>query len=196
MGPFATSVFFGRLVEQTKAYKDQDHIDTVILNHATLPDRTESIKNKDKQRLIQLIKQDLTLLEQARVTNIAIPCNTTHFFYDDIQAATDIHVIHMVQSTVQRVRERVGENRQVAVLATDGTVQSKVYEKEIRQTGMRQYLLPSKVQQKVMDIIYHVKENSYFKTKELDDIIAQLVQAGCKRVIFSLYRVVNITVRT
>lgn len=186
MGPFATSVFFERVIEQTEAYKDQDHIDMMILNHATLPDRTESIINNDKQPLLQLIEADLRLFEQAGVKNIAIPCNTTHYFYDDIQRVTKINIIHMVKSTVKYIDERGINHEKVAVLATDGTVQSNVYEQELQRTNIEQYHVDMATQRKVMDIIYHVKGNIDFKTTELDDIIAHLVhEIGCTAVILA-----------
>ena len=175
MGPFATSVFFERVIDRTKAGKDQEHLDMVILNHATLPDRTESIMNNVKQPFLQLIKQDIVILEQAGVAHIAIPCNTTHYFYEDIQAITNIPVIHMIKSTVQHVHKRVGNNKRVAVLATDGTIKSNVYQEEIMEAGMQLHELEDTIQKKVMDIIYHVKSNNSFKTEALDVIIDQLV---------------------
>lgn len=196
MGPFATSVFFERVIEHTEAYKDQEHIDMMILNHATLPDRTESILNDDKEPLLQLIEQDLKLFEHAGVKNIAIPCNTTHYFYDDIQAATNIHVIHMAKSTVKFIDQRESTHEKVAVLATDGTVQSKVYEKELLQTDMEQYHLDAGTQQKVMDIIYNVKRNIDFKTTELDDIITYLVhEKGCTAIVLACTELSTITLQ-
>jgi aspartate racemase len=35
--------FFERLIKNSKAEKDQDHMNVLILNHSTLPDRTEVI---------------------------------------------------------------------------------------------------------------------------------------------------------
>lgn len=175
MGPFATSVFFERIIDRTEASKDQDHLDMIILNHASLPDRTKSIFNQQKQPFLQMIEKDMIILEQAEVDNIVIPCNTTHYVYDEIQALTDIPVIHMVQSTVQHVHNRIKGNKKVAILATDGTVQSKVYQKEIMKTDMQLHELDDTMQKNVMDIIYHVKGNNSFKTKELDTIIDELV---------------------
>ena len=175
MGPFATSVFFERIIDHTEASKDQEHLDMVILNHASLPDRTEAIFNQQKQPFLQMIEKDMIILEQAEVANIAIPCNTTHYVYDEIQALTNIPVIHMVQSTVQHVHSRIKTNQKVAILATDGTVQSKVYQKEIMKTDMQLHELNEVTQKKVMDIIYHVKSNNSFKTTELDTIIDDLV---------------------
>lgn len=176
MGPFATSVFFERVIKHTEANKDQEHIDIVILNHATLPDRTESIKNNEKRPFLQSVEQDMKLFEHAGVTNIAIPCNTSHYFYNDIQKMTDIPIIHMIKSTVEHVYKRIGLKGKVAVLATDGTVESGVYQNEIVKKGLELHQLDDITQSKIMDIIYKVKGNHVFKTEELDEIIHHLVK--------------------
>src|SRR5690625_7547794 len=116
MGPFATSVFFERVIDRTKAGKDQEHLDMVILNHASLPDRTQSIMNNVKQPFLQLIKQDIVIIEQSGVAHIAITCNTTHYFYENIQAITNIPVIHMYKSTIQHEHNRVDNNKKDDVI--------------------------------------------------------------------------------
>ena len=79
MGTEATSYFFEELANHTKVSKDQDHIDTVILNHASLLDRTEAILSKKTDKLLELLIKDVKTLEKLGVKNIAIPCNTSHY---------------------------------------------------------------------------------------------------------------------
>ena len=43
VGPLATAYFLQLLVALTEAERDQDHVDAVVLNHATIPDRTDFI---------------------------------------------------------------------------------------------------------------------------------------------------------
>lgn len=176
MGPFATSVFFERIIEQTKASKDQEHLDIMILNHATLPDRTELIMNHEKEPFIKKVQKDMQLFEYAEVANIAIPCNTSHYFYEDIQRSTNIPVIHMVRSTAEYVANIIGENKKIAVLATDGTIQSGVYQQELEKVHLEQYTLPEDIQKKIMNIIYGVKSDIDFETNELDFIIQDLIE--------------------
>ena len=76
MGPEATVNFYNRIVKHTKASKDQDHIDMIILNNASLIDRTYAIKNNKKSEFLNQIAEDIKILEYAEVDNIAIPCNT------------------------------------------------------------------------------------------------------------------------
>lgn len=67
MGAEATSYYFQQLVAHTQAEKDQDHIDTIILNHASLPDRTKSILKGNTEKLLNKLTKDAQLLEQLGV---------------------------------------------------------------------------------------------------------------------------------
>src|SRR5690606_31259272 len=119
MGPKATSVFFEKIVNRTVAHKDQDHLNMVILNHATLPDRTNAILTNTGETFINAVKSDFKLLEAAGVANIAIPCNTSHYFYEELQKLTTIPIINMVEETIKEIHEKHGEGTKVGILATD-----------------------------------------------------------------------------
>lgn len=157
MGPMATSIFFEKLIENTVAKRDQDHIDTVILNHATMPDRTEAILTNQGAQFLQAIKKDIEILEIAGVQHIAIPCNTSHYFYDDIQAMTSIPIIHMVEKTAEQIAKNNRGDGKVAILATDGTVKSGIYGDACKKFGLEYYYPDDKRQEMVMEIIYQYK---------------------------------------
>lgn len=63
MGPMATSMFFERIVSRTVAAKDQDHIDLVIFNHASMPDRTSAILSGDYTDFLREIGSDIKAME-------------------------------------------------------------------------------------------------------------------------------------
>jgi len=90
MGSLATAHFFRRIVECTEAATDQEHLDIIILNHARIPDRTEAILSKRHEPYLSLITKDAKELEKLGAENIAIPCNTSHYFYDEIQGSVKI----------------------------------------------------------------------------------------------------------
>ena len=170
MGPMATSLFFEKLVENTVAKRDQDHIDAIILNHATMPDRTEAILTKQGDKFLEAIKKDIDLLEAAGVAHIAIPCNTAHYFYDDIQKMTPIPIIHMIEKTAEHIAGLHTGNGKVAVLATNGTVKSGIYGEACRKFGLDCYYPDDDRQEKVMEIIYQYKGGVLLQ-KELEEII-------------------------
>lgn len=154
MGSEATSYFFEELISHTKADKDQDHIDTIILNHATLPDRTEAILTGDSKELVELLVTDAKLLEAIGAKNIVIPCNTSHFFIEDIQKEVSIPIINMIQKTVQYAVKQFDNVQKIGLMATTGTIQSKVYHKEIKALGLDVVTPSPERQADVMSLIY------------------------------------------
>jgi aspartate racemase len=187
MGPKATSLFFEKVIENTAADKDQDHINMVILNHTSLPDRTEVILNGNAECFLKPIKKDLMLLEKAEVSNIAIPCNTSHYFYNEIQSMTSINVINMIEETIKEVYDKFGVNSKVALLATNGTVQSGIYEQQCNKYKIDMLKPNPTMQQQVMDIIYKdIKGNMNLDASKLEAIIKELVyEKGCHCVILA-----------
>ena len=187
MGPQATSVFFEKVIENTAAERDQDHIHMIILNHSTLPDRTKVILEGRGDLFLDAVANDLKLLELAGVSNIAIPCNTSHYFYDEMQQMTSVNIIHMVDETVKEIHDRFGGSAKVGILATNGTVSSGIYRKSCEKYGMTLHEPDAEMQSKVMDIIYNdVKGQKNVDPKKLESLIHRLVyEEQCKCVILA-----------
>lgn len=186
MGPLATSVYFERVIEKTVANADQDHINMVILNHATLPDRTSVILNKNEETFLEAVEKDIRLLEFAGVANIAIPCNTSHFFYDQMQAMTDINIINMIDETCKAIYLKHGENSKVAVLGTNGTVNSGIYERVCNHYNMQLHTPNQAFQDQVMNTIYSIKSDLPVDASVIEQIINELVyEENCQCVILA-----------
>lgn len=187
MGPKATSVFFDKMVENTVAHQDQDHIDMIILNHASLPDRTTAILEAREEDFLQAVSKDIKLLERAGVANIAIPCNTSHYFYDRMQAMTDVHIINMVEETIKAIHRQYGDNSKIGILATKGTIKTGVYEQWCNQYQLELHIPNESQQQQVMDIIYNnVKGDLDVDPTELEGMINDLVvNENCRCVILA-----------
>ncbi len=187
MGPKATAVFFDKVIEHTDADRDQEHIDMIILNHATIPDRTSVILEGTKEIFLEAVAKDLKLLELAGADHIAIPCNTSHYFYDDMQAMTSVPIIHMVNETLSLICKRYGAGARIGLLATSGTVRSGIYAAGCAQHGLELVVPDEAMQAKVMKIIYtNVKGDNNFDPEELEALIGELVHDyGCQAVILA-----------
>ena len=175
MGPKATAVFFDKVIERTAADRDQEHLDMIILNHATLPDRTEVILNNRDEEFLQEVRRDLELLEHAGVGNIVIPCNTSHYFYHEMQAMTRVPIINMVEETLLEIRHLYGENSRIGIMATNGTVRSGVYDKGCAANGLNLVKPDEAVQKRIMDIIYQVKSKLDADVQEVEAIVRHFV---------------------
>ncbi len=178
MGPLATVNFYKRLVEKTPANNDQEHIDTLILSHASMPDRTEVIEGGSSVKLIDAVKEDLEIFKSANCEFIAIPCNTFHYFYDEVIKYTDIEVLNMVRVAIEAAEKTFKAGARIAVLGTKGTIGSKVYEREINKTSLINVELDEEVQDLLMSVIYNVKATNVLKQPQVDNIIEKLFEDG------------------
>jgi len=75
---------------------------------------------------------DARTLETLGASNIAITCNTSHYFYKHIQNAVKIPVINMIQESVNYAVHKYDNVKRVGIMATDGTIGSKIYHKACR----------------------------------------------------------------
>ena len=106
MGPQATNTFYQRLIDRTQAESDQEHLRVLIWSDAKIPDRTAGILGgpQEAEAVFQHLLADAKLLEGAGCTVLAIPCNTSHYFADRLQAQLRVPIIHMIRETVAAIR--------------------------------------------------------------------------------------------
>ena len=171
MGPLATVSFYERVVLNTLAKCDNEHIDMVVLSHASMPDRTKCIIENKGGEFLEVIKKDFKILENIGVEAVAIPCNTSHYFFDEFKKFTSLRIINMIEETILEVKKRGIEK--VAVFGTLGTLNSKVYEKYANQHGLLVKEVSPEDKQAVMDIIYDIKETNCLDGRRFVDILSR-----------------------
>ncbi len=186
LGPAASSYFYQRIINRTDAHSDQEHIDMVILNHASMPDRTEAIISGNTKEVVDAFVDDVKKLEAFGVKNIAIPCNTSYAFFEEMQSATKVPIINMVSESVKYAVNSFKNVKNIGIMATDGTLMSEVYKKECQKAGVG-YIVPSPDRQKdVMYIIYEeVKRGRKGSKKTFDSIVNELVDKGADAIILA-----------
>lgn len=178
MGPQATQVFYQRILDKTDARRDQEHLPTLIWSDTGMPDRTQAILSGQTEPVYQRLLADARLLEREGCTVLAIPCNTSHYFADRLQAQLHIPIIHMIRETVAAI-QAMGK-KTVGILATDGTVQTGIYQKELTAAGLTPVTLPERLQKTVMSIIYdEIKKGETGSREKFGEVDAWLRQAGC-----------------
>lgn len=185
MGPLATQLFYRQVIDRTVAWRDQDHIDMILLNHATMPDRTAAILSGKTEELFALLLTDAKKLEALGAVAIAIPCNTSHYFVPRLQEQLSIPIIHMIREAAKEVASR-GKAERVGILATDGTIQSGMYQKACREAGLTPVVPTGEKQALVMKIIYDGVKNG--GTIDYNDFIAvegDLAAQGCQAAILA-----------
>lgn len=58
LGPMATVYFYELVVEMTESVKDQDHVDMIVVNRASTPDRTAYIVGESEDSPLDYIVED------------------------------------------------------------------------------------------------------------------------------------------
>lgn len=151
MGPLATVDLFEKITLHTRAERDQDHLHVLIDSNTAIPDRTAALLHGGPDPRPELIAS-ARRLERMGAQALIMPCNTAHNYYDDVAAAVSVPVLHMIRLTAQAL-ERAGIGA-AGLLATDGTVQTGIYQRSFAGSGV-DLLLPDEAGQRaVMDMIY------------------------------------------
>ena len=128
MGPAAGVEFLRRLVAQTAAVRDQDHVPAVLWSDPRVPDRSSAMLAGSNEPLAWL-ERGVRGLQQAGCTRIVIPCNTAHFWYNDlIKLGTPI--THIVDAVKEQLRE-LSVSGTVAVLGTKATMSMNLYQSRL-----------------------------------------------------------------
>lgn len=161
MGPAATVSFLDLIVALTEAQRDQDHLDMVVLQHASVPDRTAALlhpeQNADPAPAIQ---GDLQRVADLGAAFAVILCNTAHAFLPDPLPLPVLHLINEGAAEATRRARGVAGDRpaRVQVLATSGTLASGLYQRALSDSGVEVSVPEPDEQTDVMSMIYdHVK---------------------------------------
>ena len=178
MGPQATQVFYQYVLDRTEASCDQEHLPALILSDTGVPDRTASILTGNPEPMYQRLLADARLLEECGCTVIAIPCNTSHYFVDRIQQEIGIPILHMIRETarllVSQGRKRPG------ILATDGTIQTGLYQREFAALGLEPLAPGPEAQRQIMSLIYDdIKAGKLGDPEKFAAAHQDLIAQGC-----------------
>ena len=106
-------------------------------------------------QVLDKLVEDAKILEATGCSVIAVPCNTSHYFIDKVQSEVSIPIINMIKETVKYIYNQKKDIKKIAVLATDGTISVRVYQKELELLDIESYIPSKDKQAMVMDIIYN-----------------------------------------
>ncbi|KGN34319.1 aspartate racemase [Knoellia sinensis KCTC 19936] len=184
VGPMATVYFMQRILAMTDADRDQDHVDMLVWNHASIPDRTAYIVGDSDESPGPVMAEDARQLEAAGATFIAVPCNTARAFLDEVQAAVEIDVLDIVAETVTAAQTAVPDLTTIGILATDGTLRSRIYHDTAIERGLTPVEPDDVVQKDVMSMIYDgVKAGMPVERERFDAAVAHLRARGAQAIV-------------
>lgn len=185
LGPIATAHFMELVIRMTDANCDQKNLDMIIYNFPSIPDRTAYILDNSKACPLSEMIEIGNKLALSDADYIAIPCVTAHYFCDELNKNIPVPVINGVRETACYLKENGVTS--AGIMATDGTISSKLFAKELEAAGITPVVPSADGQKAVMHLIYNnIKagkapdmEKFRFVRDELFSLGAQAVILGC-----------------
>lgn len=156
MGPLATAEFYRRIVLRTPARYDQEHLHVVIDADPAVPDRTTALLGQGPDPTPHLVAA-ARRLEAAGVDFLVVPCNTAHAFLPNVQAAIAVPILDMIDEVAAEVARRCPPETPVGLLATAGTIASRLYERGLSRDQLHPVVPDNDRQQLLTAAIGRVK---------------------------------------
>jgi aspartate racemase len=193
MGPEAGAYFFERIIRETAAACDQDHPPVIVYSLPQIPDRTAAIL-RDGPSPVPAILRGLRVLERAGADFAVMSCISAHSFHPRLAARSPIPLLSLVEETVTAIGKMRPVPRTIGLIATTGTVRSRLVAKAFEAAGLEVLVPSAGGQKRVMSAIYGKKGvKAGFTTgpprrillETARDLVrrgAQAVLAGCTEV--------------
>jgi aspartate racemase len=182
MGTQAGLDFCNKLSKLNRGKIDQKYPLFILYNKSDVPGRPENI-NKYNKVLKSLIKGCL-LLQKSKCKFIVIPCNTAHYWYEDLQKKIKIPIISMPKAVYLHSKKNCKKNSKIGILATEGTLKTGVYNKFFDKEFK---LISPKKSIQINSVNKAIKYVKMGKIKEAEKSIKTainfLIKAKCKKII-------------
>jgi aspartate racemase len=187
MGPEATLDLFSKIIANTPAAKDQDHLRVLIDSNPKVPDRTAAILRGGESPVPAMIA-GIQALGRAGADFVVIPCVSAHFFLDELQREGILPILSMLDVTAEHIRKHHLHIRNVGLLATSGTLQGGRFREKLQQLGIETLTPVGPDQERVMVAIYEIKGAAAGRSRaeigvEIREIARRLIQRGAQGVV-------------
>ena len=199
MGTQAGLDFCNKLAVLNRGKIDQEYPLFILYNKSNIPGRPESIgiqtkklsnraTNKiSKKKYLLVLKSLLNgckLLKKSKCKFIVIPCNTAHYWYDDLKKRINLPIINMPKEVFKHTIKKCRKKSSIGLLATEGTLKTGVYNKFFDTNYNLIY--PNKDIQK-FSVNKAIKLVKMGNVKEANKIIKKsidyLIKKKCKKII-------------
>ena len=196
MGTQAGLDFCNKLAVLNRGKIDQEYPLFILYNKSNIPGRPESIgvhtgkildkskKNKKYKIVLKSLLKGCQLLKKNNCKFIVIPCNTAHYWYDDLKKKIDLPFINMPKEVFKHTIKKCKKNSSIGLLATEGTLKTGIYNKYFDKDFNLIY--PSSILQKISvnKAIKFVKMGNVKKaSKIIQPAIKYLIKKRCKKII-------------
>ncbi|MFP4399320.1 MAG: aspartate/glutamate racemase family protein [Desulfonatronovibrio sp.] len=161
MGPEATVDLMNRVIKATPAKDDEDHIRMVVDNNPKVPSRIKALIQGDGTSPGPCLREMARKLESWGVDFLAMPCNTAHFYHQEIQEAVSIPVLDMISLAVEAVSEQNPRTDTVGLIASTAVLNLNLYKNAFAGKSINLITPHPRLQDKLMSAIQRIKTGCY-----------------------------------
>ena len=199
MGTQAGLDFCNKLAMLNRGKTDQEYPLFMLYNKSNIPGRPESIgvqtkslstiprssKNTKKyNNVLKSLLDGCKSLEKSGCKFIVIPCNTAHYWYEDLKKKIKIPIINMPKEVFIQTKKSCKKNSKIGLLATEGTLKTEIYDKIFKKDYVLIKPLSNLQTSSVNKTIKHVKMgNIKLAEKTIKPAIKYLIKQKCKKII-------------
>ena len=199
MGTQAGLDFCNKLAILYRGKIDQEYPLFLLYNKSNIPGRPESIgvqtgnlsnrfiNKKSEKKYLNVLKSLISgcqILKKSKCKFIVIPCNTAHYWYDDLLKKVRLPIINMPKEVYNHAQKVCKKNSYIGLLATEGTLKTGVYNKFFDKKFNLIYPNYNLQKNSVNKAIKFVKMgNVKAASKVIKPAINYLIKKRCKKII-------------
>jgi aspartate racemase len=187
MGPEATLDCYSRIISNTPAKTDQEHLRVIIDSNPKVPDRTAAIIAEGESP-VPILVAGCRSLQQAGADFIIMPCVSAHFFLDEIQQQIGLPILSIFDIVTETIISDHPQIKTVGLMGTTGTINGGLFQKRLAVEGIQTIVANEIHQSKVMEAIYDIKNSQPARSRAqiVSDLTAaadELISKGARGII-------------
>ncbi|MGI5819482.1 MAG: aspartate/glutamate racemase family protein [Armatimonadota bacterium] len=162
VGPKAGEDLHSKILANTRAGRDADHLSILLYTNPAIPDRTAFILGDIPDNPATEMLCTMRVLAKAGASVLCVPCNTAHspVIWDSVLAglpsfAPRAQLLHLIQITTDHLATAFPDAARIGVLATTGTISASVYQSALSSCEMQPIIPDEPLQRAVHETIYH-----------------------------------------
>ena len=182
MGTQAGLDFCNKISMLNRGKTDQQYPLFILYNKSNIPKRPENIKKYFN--VLKSLLQGCRLLQKNKCKFIVMPCNTAHYWHDDLQKKIKIPLLSIPKEVYLYTKKSCKKNSKIGILCTEATLKTGIYSKYFDKNY--KLVSPRKSLQKlsVNKAIKFVKMGKIKSAeKAIKPAVNNLIKMKCKKII-------------
>ena len=182
MGTQAGLDFCNKLAVLNRGKSDQKYPIFILYNKSNIPKRPENLKKY--YNVLKSLIVGCNLLKKNKCKFIVMPCNTAHYWYDDLQNKIKIPIISIPKEVYLHTKKTCKKNSKIGILCTEATLKTGIYnryfEKNFRLVSPEKSLQTKYVNKAIKYVkLGRIKEAE----KAIKPAVNYLIKIKCKKII-------------